>query len=288
MNFFKYMIILSFLIMAINCGFQYNKNILIIGSAGSGKSSFVNNLFGSKVAVSEMSRERVTPFLERYRGKFEFRNDFYILDVYDTPGFGSSDPYEFIKDNIDCEIRNKMQIDFVFLFLRLDRKDPSLSVQIDQILKLLRKYGLEEKNLKIYLTHSDIYSDEVINNFIVSLRNDFLIEFKNVEIERKCFANLDEIDDKFKSGYEILLADSIDSTMNDISNDVIPFDPNVLIQKMSACYVDCLNIKSNTFWSRKYNCDEECKEYKDIKLNPNNQCKAIEDLKKNTKIIFKK
>jgi len=91
---------------------RFDKNILIIGSIGSGKSTFGNYILDNILFETDSSAESVTKNISH--GVWKIKN--YIINVYDTPGINeSSDQIDII--NLDKIIQLLNQIKFSCIFL---------------------------------------------------------------------------------------------------------------------------------------------------------------------------
>ena len=82
-------------------------NFLIIGKPGSGKSTFINILNGSKIAKEGTGGGKVTYNICKYVIKNKEKSN---IIFYDTPGFGQDKELEIVQNYIENEIKNMKEI----------------------------------------------------------------------------------------------------------------------------------------------------------------------------------
>ena len=102
--------------------------VLLVGKSGVGKSSFVNCMFGRKMADVGLVKPETTE-VQPYKLKLE--NEGVIIRIYDTPGFGTN---KKCNQKIIQEIQKVCElVDVIFLCFRLDdqfRAEDKLTVTL--------------------------------------------------------------------------------------------------------------------------------------------------------------
>ena len=102
--------------------------VLLVGKSGVGKSSFINCLFGRKVADIGLVKPKTTE-VRPYNLKLE--NEGVTIKIYDTPGFGNDKKY---NQKIIQEIQKVCElVDVIFLCFKMDdqfRAEDELTVTL--------------------------------------------------------------------------------------------------------------------------------------------------------------
>lgn len=119
--------------------------VLLVGKSGVGKSSFINCLFGRKVAEVGVVRPE-TAEVQPYNLKLE--NEGVTIKIYDTPGFGTS---KKCNQKIIQEIQRVCElVDVIFLCFRMDDQFRAEDRQTVTLLAQKFKGRFWEKTLIIF------------------------------------------------------------------------------------------------------------------------------------------
>lgn len=207
-------------------------NVLIIGSAGSGKSSLVSNIGGFK-DISAFRAVPVTNEITKYQVEFRVDGEDVDLNLIDTMGFASTDSTENIVKKMEAIILNPsivQSIHRVVVLFKAERNNPAALEDLKHILSVLSAIGLEGSNILSYVTHMDIYDkntkslmEQAISAFYSKDSKDIKFLLQPIS---KCFASADQIDDELKPFYEKWIRRDIKEFLLRVTKKVMPFYPS--------------------------------------------------------------
>lgn len=107
----------------------------------------------------------VTPELVKYEGVVHFEGVTLSLDCYDSKGFGSDATTGWILDDIFFTFRFMDRIDQIVVLAKLERENVEAVAGVLTILQQMKKCGAKSQNIRVYLTHADIYNQRIQNEF---------------------------------------------------------------------------------------------------------------------------
>jgi len=191
--------------------------------------------------------------LTKYRNMTKSESDDVDLLLYDTIGFGSTDDWYMIIEDILMEIKFKDEINAVIILLKMERKNIETIRGITKFLKLMELYGAQASNLKIYLTHADLYAEDVQENFLKTIKTYIPTKY-DIQPEVGCFVNLLEMHSDFKEILKIRKENDINNLITKIKKTTNPFSPGLHISQRNDCIVNCLVNHSNF----RKKCNDDC------------------------------
>ena len=252
-------------------------NILICGKAGVGKSCFINQFIGDKVA-KEGEGLSVTHEISNYK------HPIYKIKIFDTPGFEDDNTVEAVYRTIkkfEKDIRDsRNHLDLILYFNPLSHRNfyafenKLLKHLIKQQKKLLFVLNDHEKNSKSEITRlkgvfqtslrqitntitgkNDKYVEQILNNIVVINLKQYFYEYEDDEndtttMKLKQPFGMDEL---FNKIYEILKDHTISkfeinnaSNVKDIEEHIKKFDLLKHIQKIEDVHInikiECANL----------------------------------------------
>jgi len=114
-------------------------------------------------------------------------------------------------------------------------------------------YGAQASNLKIYLTHADLYAEDVQENFLKTIKTYIPTKY-DIQPEVGCFVNLLEMHSDFKEILKIRKENDINNLITKIKKTTNPFSPGLHISQRNDCIVNCLVNHSNF----RKKCNDDC------------------------------
>lgn len=219
-----------------------SRNVLIIGTAGAGKSSLTNNLINEygtndmvlvnkhydiKVKTSTLPVTRRVEMSKSLVHYSSGRNKYHVnIVIHDTPGYGTTDSSEYIEDLV-MTTAHDTSFDFVILMLKAERHNPEAYEGLKNLIKGIKGIKnscLTEENIIVYLTHADYYTTEIQNDLVQEIKNTFSGSGIKVEPIIGSFAKLEDLAFVFRDRYQTLLEASVNDFIKRILLEVTKFD----------------------------------------------------------------
>ena len=119
-------------------GSRSSLSLVVLGEAGQGKSTLINGLVGSQIAIEGDDFDAGTTGLDRY----QFNQNGVLVDIWDTPGFGLGDPKEEEK-TLEEMARDIKRVDLVLYCMRIDSKRWPKRNDMDTIMKITKIFSKE-------------------------------------------------------------------------------------------------------------------------------------------------
>jgi len=156
-----------------------DRNILIIGKVGCGKSRLINISYSDNRAESRNTHMSVTKNCKIYTNTIETTKNIYNVKFIDTCGLAdNSTDDEKILEQIVFFIRNQIvEVHYIFLIVKAGRMTKE---EVDVLNKLIETFNLIKfrENVKLIFTHCDNWSLKTQQNYINELQKDEKFEKK--------------------------------------------------------------------------------------------------------------
>ena len=198
-------------------------NIMLVGAAGAGKSTFINTSFGELVAKASPSLNSVTTNCTEYELQIPSENNNKIkgiIKLIDTPGFENDDMIEKVKQKINEIIKNHCDSkDFVHCILYFIKEGDRLSegmkgfinyvFSLDiQIFFIVTHCVSEDSETKRQLIHY-YKSNKITEDKIIP------ISLKKVKLKKNIELPIDGIDNVYKTILNFLEPQKFNSDLLD-------------------------------------------------------------------------
>lgn len=194
-------------------------NILVVGSSGAGKSSFIRNVYGFDRAIFPDSDNAAAPIIQHYTiPDFKFQKNsesIYQLEtiMFELKGFGSK-----VKIDVFHEMRriaNENPFHYVVILLKAKEFNSDVRDSLKDIVTHLRCWGADETNLIVYLTHADSYSQSEQEK-LIDVTAEYYRDVFNVRPEVVSFASTEKMADGDREVYSERVKQSKDKYLNRI------------------------------------------------------------------------
>jgi GTPase SAR1 family protein len=180
-----------------------NKNILVVGLTGSGKSSIISAICNVQEGkeISQMSCKSVTTNLTMYPNNKIVnptkKSDEYSINCFDTVGLGDgkiSVPV-ILKQIIDLMPKQLSTIHQVVFCFKMDRLRAEMSKELSIVYNFFKLVGAKPEHFTICLTFCDILNNQTIKRFWDELATIELPLVKEIsKVTYTSFPNLKEVD----------------------------------------------------------------------------------------------
>jgi len=147
-------------------------NILVVGSTGTGKTTFLNTLKNPRyTSIMEAKSQTQTAML--YNHLFEVKNIFYMLQIIDTPGFGDNiGRSDFEQEELILKFVKQGVTDLSLVLITIKFGVRLEASQINTIMSVLRFLGKDMKaNTALLFTHSENTNNEQRKEWIEKLKD---------------------------------------------------------------------------------------------------------------------
>jgi len=228
-----------------------DRNIVIVGLTGSGKSSIIKSLcsLNDKNCAVKMSFKSVTTNLTMYENNLVTNpndsSDQYSTNLFDTVGLGDTDVDvpDILRQIIEDIPKNLSKIHRIVFCFKMDRLRAQMSEALNLVYHFFKLVGAQPENFVVCLTFCDILQDSTIKNYWDELtKNDVLELMKEIKkVTYTSFPNFAESDkDENLVAYlkKKTNASKIRIFQNVIQADCEPFYPYETITKMQQLNFD--------------------------------------------------
>jgi GTPase SAR1 family protein len=200
------------------------KRAIVVGSVGAGKTSLCMYVSGNYKlgALSKMSGHSITKGTKTHKGKYiELNPETKVqFQLTDTEGYGSDNfSTDVLRNQILEAMRFETDLGCVILVASFERFRNGLKDDLSHVIGVIKSLGIENSNLILCLTHCEMYTTAVRESYLNEFKEYYsLNDFAPENIIYGCFANIDEINDEFKTTYGDNISRSIKELRNLIFN----------------------------------------------------------------------
>lgn len=222
-----------------------NKNIIMVGLTGSGKSSIIESLYPEKVDISRLSVKPITDNINIY-GDMKVvnpsdRKDEYSINLFDTVGIGDKNvsTSTILRQIIEKMPEDLSKIHKIVFCFRMDRLRAKMSEDLTTLYQFFKMVGAKPDNFVLCLTFCDLYNNKTISNFWDEIKKfDDLPMTKEIKtIVYTSFPKLTECDEDPQ--IQNVLKNKIKLSKLRVFKEIIAKDetafyPNKIIEKMNT------------------------------------------------------
>lgn len=211
--------------------------VLVIGTAGSGKSSLIRNMLDVDV-TAVMTTYTVTKEVKMFKNFVQYEDYSIELSMYDTVGIGSVDNITDIIQGIVNEAKHTMEFDSVVILLKAERNNPTAHSELLKIMEIMTYWGAKKENLIVYVTHADSYSPEIQKSLLSGIKK-FYKSVVDVDPEIGSFALVRDLNAELRVPYERKLASAKLNFLKKLTSGLTRFHPLAKQTELNTCLGFC-------------------------------------------------